>query len=190
MSVFIQYSHISIVNSVPVNLKNENFTIMDIGLMLRDEDDFTYKFIANSFSYPIFFVLHTLMLDDEEMNKIKHLQIDYLTSNENKNWIVVKIINRFQLKLVSEYCEWFACLGLGSLLLQGDNLQFEHLLPIFSLSDSGRLPNFDWMNVKTIIEIDEVGFTVITKDERINSTTKLIQYIPKEYAIDLGNSDF
>lgn len=49
--------------------------------------------------------------------------------------------------------------------------------------------NLNWDKVATLIDIHKVGYTVITNDIRINSTIKLLNYIPKEYEIDLENCD-
>ncbi|MCM3160811.1 hypothetical protein M3607_04940 [Metabacillus litoralis] len=185
LSVFIQYSHISVINSFKID--NKDFTVIDIGVRLFDEENFTYNFIETSFCFPLFFVLSTTMLDDEELDKVKQHEIEFLASN---NWIIVKVLTKVQLRLISGYCEWFACIGLGSYMIQGENIHFEELWPVVHWSIPTKFPNLDWGKVNTLINIEEVGHTVITKDERINSTVKLKGYIPKEYGIDLENSDF
>ena len=103
MSVFIQNSHISIINSI--KFRKKDFAVLSIGVMLRDFEGFTYNFIKDTFEFPLFFVLPTVFIDDEEIGKMKQLQIDYLINKKSK-WVILKVDSNAQLKLITEYCGW------------------------------------------------------------------------------------
>lgn len=186
MSVFIQNSHKSIINSI--KFREKDFAVLSIGVMLRDFEGFTYNFIKRTFKFPLFFVLPTVFIDDEETGKMKQLQIDYLI-NKNSKWVILKVDSNTQLKLITEYCEWFACNGFGSFMFQGENIPYIDLYPNVHWDHPTEFPNLNWDKVATLIDIHEVGYTVITNDIRINSTIKLLNYIPNEYEIDLENCD-
>ena len=81
------------------------------------------------------------------------------------------------------------CNGFGSFLFQGESILYDDLCPNVHWSHPTEFPNLNWDKVATLIDINEVGYTVITNDNRINSTLKMLNYIPKEYEIDLGNCD-
>ncbi|QGQ45806.1 hypothetical protein [Metabacillus sediminilitoris] len=185
MSVFIQNSHKSIINSI--KFKKRDFTVLSIGVMLRDFEGFTYNFIKVTFVFPLFFVLPTVLIDDEDIGKMKELHIDYLI--KKSEWMTLKVESDAQLKLITEYCEWSACSGLGSFMVQGESILFDDLWPNVHWSHPTEFPKLDWDKVLTLIDIQEVGYTLITNDNRINSTSKMLNYIPKEYEIDLENCD-
>ncbi|KAF0818096.1 MULTISPECIES: hypothetical protein [Cytobacillus] len=103
MSVFIQNSHKSIINSI--KFREKDFAVLSIGVMLRDFEGFTYNFIKGTFKFPLFFVLPTFFIDDEETGKMKQLQIDYLI-NKNSKWVILKVDSKAQFKLITKYCEW------------------------------------------------------------------------------------
>lgn len=186
MSVFIQNSHISIINSI--NFKKKDFKVLSIGVVLRDFDGFTNNFIKETFEFPLFFVLPTVFIGDAEVGMMKQLQVNYLTNNMN-DWMILKVNTDDQLKLITKYCEWSACNGLGSFMFQGENILYDDLVPNVHWSHPTEFPNLDWGKVVTLIDIHEVGCTVITNDNRINGTLKMLNYIPKEYKIDLENCD-
>ncbi|OHX40168.1 hypothetical protein AADC60_03920 [Cytobacillus pseudoceanisediminis] len=182
MSVFIQYSHKSIINSI--KYREKDFAVLSIGVMLRDFEGFTYNFIKGTFKFPLFFVLPTVFIDDEETGKMEQLQIEYHIYKKSK-WVILKVDSNAQLKLITEYCEWFACNGFGSFMFQGENILYDDLYPDVHWDHPTEFPNLNWDKVAALIEIFEVGYTVITNDNKINSTIKLLNHIPKEYEIDL-----
>jgi hypothetical protein len=187
MSVFIQNSDISIINSI--KFKKKDFTVLSIGVMLRDFEGFTNNIIKDTFEFPLYFVLPMMFIDDEEIGRMKQLQIDFLI-NKKSEWMILKVESDAQLRLITEYCEWSACNGLGSFMFQGKGIHYDDLCPNVNWSHPTEFSNLDWDKVATLIDIHEVGFTVITNDNRINSTLKMLNYIPKEYEIDLDNCDF
>ena len=69
MSVFIQNSHISIINSIKYDKKD--LTVLSIGVMLRDFEGFTYDFIKATFEFPLYFVLPLMFIDDKEIGQMK-----------------------------------------------------------------------------------------------------------------------
>jgi hypothetical protein len=159
MSVFIQNSHISMINSIKFN-KND-FTVLSIGVMLRNFERFTNNFIKATFEFPLYFVLPKEFIDDKEIERMKQLQIDYLINTKNE-WMILKVDSDAQLKLITEYCEWFACNGLGSFMFQGESILYDDLCPNVNWSHPTEFPNLDWDKVATLIDIHEVGYTVIT----------------------------
>jgi hypothetical protein len=186
MSVFIQNSHISLINSIKFNKKD--FTVLSIGVMLRDFEGFTNNFIKATLKFPLYLVLPMMFIDDEEIGQMKLLNIDYQINKESE-WMTLKVETTAQLKLITGYCEWSACNGVGSFLFQGNGIHYDDLWPNVEWIHPTEFPNLDWKKVATFIDIHEVGFTVITNDNRINSTIKMLNYIPKEYEIDLDNCD-
>ncbi|MFD1738687.1 hypothetical protein ACFSCX_19390 [Bacillus salitolerans] len=186
MSVFSQNSHISMINRIKFNKKD--FTVLSIGVMLRDFEGFTNNFIKATFEFPLYFVLPMMFIDDEEIGQMKLLKIEYQIDKKSE-WMILKVETNAQLKLITDYCEWSACNGVGSFMFQGNGIHYDDLCPNVNWSLPTEFPNLDWGKVATFIDIHEVGYTVFTNDNRINSTLKMLNYIPKEYEIDLDNCD-
>ena len=119
---------------------------------------------------------------------MKQLKIEYQI-NKMSEWMILKGETNAQLMLITGYCEWSACNGVGSFMFQGSGIHYDDLYPNVNWSHPTELPNLDWYKVATFIDIHEVGYTVITNDNKINSTLKMLNYIPKEYEVDLDNCD-
>ncbi|PLR69965.1 hypothetical protein, partial [Bacillus sp. UMB0728] len=117
MSVFIQNSHISLINSIKFNKKD--FTVLSIGVMLRDFEGFTNNFIKATLKFPLYLVLPMMFIDDEEIGQMKLLNIE-CQINKKSEWMTLKVETNAQLKLITGYCEWSACNGVGSFLFQGN----------------------------------------------------------------------
>ncbi|WP_273130167.1 hypothetical protein [Bacillus weihaiensis] len=186
MSVFIQNSDISIINSI--KFKKRNLTVLSLGVNFKDLEGFLNNIIKNTFEFPLFFVLSTELMDDEDIEKVKKLHIDYVCNKKNE-WMILKVESVAQLKLTMRYCEGFASNGFRSFMIKGESLLLDELCPSVNWNHPIEFPDLNWDKVITLIDIDEVGLTVFTDDNRINSTLKLLNYIPKEYEIDLKNCD-
>jgi hypothetical protein len=127
MTLFIQYSSMSTINSFKIN--ENDFTFLDDGVMLRDVENFTYNFIINNFDFPLLFVIPTLILDDEDIDKVEKLQIEFEISDKKDDYMILEIITDDQLRLITNYCDWSACNGLGSFMFKGEDIQIRELWP-------------------------------------------------------------
>ena len=63
------------INSIKFN--KQDFTVLSIGVMLRDIEGFTNNFLKATFEFPLYFVLPMMLIDDEEIGQMKQLQIEY-----------------------------------------------------------------------------------------------------------------
>lgn len=177
---FVQYTDASIIDQF--RLPKKSFHSLDIGIR-HMESEFIYDILQNMFNFPIIFVLENTLSNRIENNfiekKIQHID----------DTLIVKTEEFETLEALCQAATELTANGLSVFIFKGDGLTERDCL--VSRTGNGLLefPNLDLHLLESFMEINEVGLTLFTKNEKFFTPVKLAQYIPSKYKMDLENSD-
>jgi len=180
---FVQFSDDSIKDDFV--LPKDMFKSMDIGI--RDIDtDFLYTLIQNIFSFPIFFVLESVIFEHIEKIILERNIPYYKFASDG---FITKIDSVNTLKVICDCTVDLVLNGLSVFIFFGQGLSEENLVPTRSWDKPIEFKNIDFEKVDTFIDVHEVGLTIFSKNDKYNSLRKVTHYISEDYSLDLENSD-
>lgn len=180
---FVQNASDTIINGF--SLPKDVFTSIDIGI--RDIDtDFLSMLVQNMFSFPIFFVLESVVFE-EITNLISRRNIP--TYQFGSDGFIIKIDSVY---LLVEICECTVDLvlnGLSAYIFFGEGLSEENLVPTSNRNKQTEFNKLNVESVETFIDVHEVGLTIFTRNQKYNTPEKVTHYVSKGYSLDRKNSD-
>ncbi|MGE8077380.1 hypothetical protein [Peribacillus loiseleuriae] len=180
---FVQYSNDSIINyfAIPKHI----FTSIDIGI--RDVGtDFIFTLVQNMFSFPIFFVLESVIFDHGKSIISKRNIPSYKFSSDG---FIIKIESVETLDAICDISVDLALNGISVFIFYGQGLYEEDLVPSRQWNKPIEFKNLDFQKVETFIDVSEVGFTLFSKNNTFNSPRKVSHFISAAYSLDVENSD-
>ncbi|KAA0944016.1 hypothetical protein FQ087_17980 [Sporosarcina sp. ANT_H38] len=186
---FVQYSNESVIKST--GFEKKDFTTLDVGITIDyPTKDFLTSFVETALEFPIYCVLEELIKYDENPeNLMRENNIDYSTGKTRSNWVICKIESRQQLNIVVDFIVNIVNLGLNAFVINGTNLSKSELLPLNKWNEPIDFVNVELKKIYSMIAVHEVGLTIFTKNQLINTPSRLLQYFPKNYELDVQNSD-
>jgi len=78
---------------------------------------------------------------------------------------------------------------LSAYIFFGEGLSEEALVPTTSWNKPTEFKMLNFESVETFIDVQEVGLTIFTSNEKYNTPEKVTHYISKDYLLDRENSD-
>ncbi|TPF14069.1 hypothetical protein [Priestia megaterium] len=185
---FIQYSNQTNIDYLSFNRRG--FSSLDVGIYItKDTSDFLNLFISNVFHFPVYFVLEELPLLENGTKLLEELGIEYEIEKNKKEWIIIKVENEVHLNAVITETIRVVTMGFRTIVIKGDSIDFTQLLSVGERNKAFHLNNTLEMQISTIIDLYEVGFTFHTNNEKLDTPYKLLNYMPKNYKLDEFNSD-
>lgn len=180
---FVQYSHNSIINGFA--LPKDMFKSIEVGI--RDiETDFLFTSTQNMFSFPVFFVLESVIFEHVERIILEKNIPSYKFSSEG---FIIKIESVDTLRVICDCTVDLVLNGLTVFIFFGQGLSEVNLVPTRTWDKPIEFNNLDFEKVDTFIDVHEVGLTIFSKNDKYNSPRKVTHYMSKAYSIDLENSD-
>ena len=180
---FVQYSDDSTINYFAI--PRDNFTFIDIGI--RDiGTDFISTLVQNMFSFPIFFVLESVIFENgKSVISERNLPSYKLTSDG----FIIKINSVDTLEAICDISVDLALNGISVFIFYGEGICEEDLVPSRQWNKPIEFKNLDFQKVETFIDISEVGLTLFSKNNKFNSPRKVSHFISAAYSLDVENSD-
>ncbi|MCJ1909004.1 hypothetical protein [Planococcus ruber] len=180
---FVQYADVSLTNAFV--LPKDMFQSIDVGI--RDMDtDFLFTLIQNISSFPVFFVLESVVFEHIEANISEKNISHYKFSSDG---YILEIDSADTLEWVCTSTVELVLNGLEVFIFFGEDISEVDLVPTRNWDRPTEFKNLDFDKVETFIDVSEVGLTLFTKNETYNSPRKLTPYISADYSLDLENSD-
>lgn len=180
---FVQFSDDSIKDDFA--LTKDMFKSMDVGI--RDIDtDFLYTLAQNMFSFPVFFVLESVIFEHIEKIILERNIPYYKFASDG---IIIKIGSVDTLKVICDCTVDLVLNGLTVFIFFGQGLYEVNLVPTRTWDKPIEFKNLDFEKVDTFIYVYEVGLTIFSKNDKYNSPKKITHFISKAYSLDLENSD-
>lgn len=93
------------------------------------------------------------------------------------------------MNLVSELAEGLVNNGLSVFIFYGKGIVEQDLNPSRQWNKPILFKNVDINKVETFIDVEEVGFTILSKNGLFNSPRKISNYILGDYSLDINSSD-
>ncbi|MEE3952788.1 hypothetical protein [Peribacillus frigoritolerans] len=180
---FVQYSDDSIKNRFA--LPKDMFKSIDVGI--RDIDtDYLLTLVQNMFSFPVFFVLESVIFEHIEKIILERNIPYYNLASEG---IINKIDSVETLEVICESTVDLVLNGLSVFIFFGQGLSKGNLVPTRNWDKPIEFKNLDFEKVDTFIDVHEVGLTIFSKNDKYNSPRKVTHYISESYSLDMENSD-
>ncbi|AQU79548.1 hypothetical protein [Planococcus faecalis] len=180
---FVQYSDASLINDFV--LPKGKFESIAVGI--RDmETDFLFTLIQNISSFPVFFVLESVIFEHIETSISEKNISHYKFSSDG---YIIKIDSTDILEWVCTNAVELVLNGLEVFIFFGEDISEVDLVPTRNWDSPTEFKNLDFDKVETFIDVYEVGLTIFTKNEKFNSPKKVTPYISADYLFDLENSD-
>lgn len=180
----MQYSHQSIVNSY--DFPKNTFVSVTIGIT-EISDDFIITLVQKMFSFPIFFVLESMIFGYEKETLIEN-NIPFFKPSDGA---IIKVDSQVKLGIIGVLSSQLVSNGLSVFIFHGTGLVEQDLIPSRKWNKQPRFffSNVDINKVETFVDVEEVGITVFTKSNRFNSPGKISNYISGDYSLDTNSSD-
>ncbi|WKA57072.1 hypothetical protein QWY16_11205 [Planococcus shenhongbingii] len=180
---FVQHPDPSILNDF--SLPKDIFQSVEVGI--RDmEPDFLFTLAQNMFAFPVFFALDFVMLEHVEKIIMERNMPFYRFDSDG---FIVKIDSVDILAVICESTVELASNGMRIFIFFGEGLSEADLVPTKKWGGPTEFRNLDFGKVETFIDVQEVGLTVFTKNEKYNTPRKVTHCISEDYALDLMSSD-
>ncbi|MDN3451814.1 MAG: hypothetical protein WBF39_18045 [Planococcus donghaensis] len=180
---FVQYSDASLINDFV--LPKGKFESIAIGI--RDMDpDFLFALIQNTSSFPVFFVLESVVFEHIKTTISEKNISHYKFSTDG---YIIKIDSIEILEWVCTSTVELVLNGLEVFIFFGEDISEGDLVPRRNWDSPTEYKNLDFDKVETFMDVYEVGLTIFTKNEKYNSPKKVTSYISADYLLDLVNSD-
>ena len=180
---FVQFSDDSIKDDFA--LPKDMFKSMDVGI--RDIDtDFLYTLAQNMFSFPVFFVLESVIFEHIEKIILEGNIPYYKFASDG---IIIKIDSVDILEVICSSTVDLVLNGLIVFIFFGQGLSEGNLVPTRNWDKPIEFQNLDFEKVDTFIDVHEVGLTMFSKNDKYNSPKKITHFISEAYSLDLENSD-
>ena len=93
------------------------------------------------------------------------------------------------MNLVSELVEELVSNGLSVFIFHGNGIVEQDLIPSRQWNKPIVFKNVDINKVETFVDVEEVGFTIFSKNSLFNSPGKIPNYISDDYLLDINSSD-
>ncbi|MBT2668898.1 hypothetical protein J7J00_26215 [Bacillus sp. ISL-4] len=180
---FVQYSHQSIINSF--DFPKDIFVSISIGIS-DIPNDFIISLVQKMFSLPVFFVLESMIFGYEKKTLIENNIPFYEFSSDGA---IIKVDSVKKLNLVSELAKELVSNGLSVFIFHGKGIVEQDLIPSRQWNRPIVFKNFDINKVETFVDMEEVGFTIFSKNSLFNSPGKIPNYISDDYSLDINSSD-
>ena len=180
---FVQYSDQSIINSF--DFPKDIFVSISIGIS-DITNDFIISLVQKMFSLPVFFVLESMIFGYEKETLIENNIPFYKFSSDGA---IIKVDSVEKLDLVSELVEELVSNGLSVFIFHGKGIVEQDLIPSRQWNKPTVFKNVDINKVETFVDVEEVGFTIFSKNSLFNSPEKIPNYIPDDYLLDINSSD-
>ncbi|MEC0300498.1 hypothetical protein [Peribacillus frigoritolerans] len=180
---FVQSSHDSIINDFA--LPDDIFKSIDVGI--RDiETDFLFTLIQNMLSFPVFFVLESVIFEHIERIILEKRIPSYKFASDG---FIIKVDSVDTLEVICDCTVDLVLNGLSVFIFSGQGLSEGNLVPTRSWDKPIEFKNLDFEKVDTFINVHEVGLAIFSKNDKYNSPRKVTHYISEAYSLDLENSD-
>ncbi|MFV5313650.1 hypothetical protein [Priestia megaterium] len=180
---YVQYSDQSIINSF--DFPKDNFVSITVGISEITHDLIT-SLVQKMFCLPVFFVLESMIFGYEKETLIENKVPFYEFS---PNGAVIKVDSVEKLNLVSRLAEVLVNNGLSVFIFYGQGIIEQNLIPSRQWNKPIEFKNVDIDKVDTLVDVEEVGFTIFSKNDLFNSPEKVQKYIPRHYSLDINSSD-
>jgi len=180
---FVQYSDQSIINSF--NFPKDNFVSITVGIS-EITHDLIPSLVQKMFCLPVFFVLESMIFGYKKETLIENKVPFYEFSSDGA---IVKVDSVEKLDLVSRLAEVLVNNGLSVFIFYGEGIIEQNLIPSRQWNKPIEFKNVDIDKVDTFVDLEEVGFTIFSKNDLFNSPEKVQKYIPRHYSLDINSSD-
>lgn len=180
---FVQYPDQSIINSF--DFPKDIFVPITIGIS-DITDNLITSLVEKMFNLPVFFVLESMIFGYEKETLIENNIHFYEFSSDGA---IIKVDSVEKLDLVSELTETLVSNGLSVFIFHGKGIVEQDLIPSRQWNKPTVFKNVDINIVETFIDVEEVGFTIFSKNSLFNSPGKIPNYISGDYSLDINNSD-
>ena len=178
---FVQYSDQSIINSF--DFPKDIFVAISIGIN-NITNDFIISLVQKMFSSPVFFVLESMIFGYEKETLIENNIPFYEFSSDGA---IIKVDSVEKLDLVSELAEELVSNGLGVFIFHGKGIVEQDLIPSRQWNKPIVFKNVDInKEFETFVDVEEVGFTIFSKNGLFNSPGKIPNYISSDYSLDIN----
>lgn len=180
---YVQYSDQSIINNF--DFPKDNFVSITVGISEITHDLIT-SLVQKMFRLPVFFVLESMIFGYEK---------DTLTENNvpfyefSSDGAIIKVDSVEKLNLVSRLAEALVNNGLSIFIFYGEGIVEQDLIPLRQWNKPIEFKNVDIYKVDTFVDVEEVGFTIFSKNNLFNTPRKVQNYIPRCYSLDINSSD-
>ncbi|MFD1030791.1 hypothetical protein [Metaplanococcus flavidus] len=180
---FVQYPDVSLTNAFV--LPKDMFQSIAVGI--RDMDtDFLFTLIQNISSFPVYFVLESVVFKHIETSISEKNISHYKFSSDG---YIIKIDSADKLEWVCTNTVELVLNGVEVFIFFGEDISEEDIVPTRNWDSPTEFKNLDFDKVETFIDVYEVGLTIFTKNEKYNSPKKVTPYISADYSLDLESSD-
>ncbi|WEA46161.1 hypothetical protein [Priestia aryabhattai] len=180
---FVQYSDQSIINSF--NFPEDKFVSITVGIS-DIKHDLIISLVRKMFGLPVFFVLDSMLCRHGKETLIKNKIPFYEHSPDGA---IIKVDSVEKLSHVSGLAEELVSNGLSVFIFHGEGLSEQDLIPSRQWNKPIEFNNVDINKVDTFVDVYEVGFTIFSKSNLLNSPEKIPHYIPNHYLLDINSSD-
>lgn len=169
---FVQNADVSTINSF--SFPNDVFKSINIGI--RDID--------NEF-------LSTLVLESVIFEEITNViwRRNIPAHQFSSDGFIIKIDSIDLLEVLCECTVDLVLNGLSAYIFFGEGLSEEALVPTTSWNKPTEFKMLNFESVETFMDVQEVGLTIFTSNEKYNTPEKVTHYISKDYLLDRENSD-
>jgi len=180
---FVQNANVSIINGF--SFPKDVFKSINIGI--RDIDnEFLSTLVQNMFSFPVYFVLEHVIFE-EITNVILRRNIP--AHQFSSDGFIIKIDSIDLLEVLCECTVDLVLNGLSVYIFFGEGLSEEALVPTSNWNKPTEFQKLNFESVETFIDVQEVGLTIFTSNEKYNTPEKVTHYVSKDYLLDRENSD-
>ncbi|MDU9690197.1 MULTISPECIES: hypothetical protein [Priestia] len=180
---FVQYSDQSIINNF--DFPKDNFVSITVGISEITHDLIT-SLVQKMFRLPVFFVLESMIFGYEKETLIENQVPFYEFSSDSA---IVKVDSVEKLDVVSGLAEVLVNNGLSIFIFYGEGIVEQDLIPLRQWNKPIEFKNVDIDKVDTFVDVEEVGFTIFSKNNLFNTPGKVQNYIPRCYSLDINSSD-
>jgi len=180
---FVQYSDQSIINSF--DFPEDKFVSITVGIS-DIKHDLIISLVQKMLGLPVFFVLDSMLSGHGKETLIKNKIPFYEHSPDGA---IIKVDSAEKLGHVSGLAEELVNNGLSVFIFHGEGIAEQDLIPSRQCNKPIEFNNVDINKVDTFVDVYEVGFTIFSKSDLLNSPEKITHYIPNYYLLDIDSSD-